>query len=128
MTAQRVVPDDVVADLHLLPGLHQRALFLLESAAGEPEEHQDDRDVDDVAAVAALVAADETDQRGEHVGAGGLLADARAAPELLRDGAHDEAAEGEAEPRAPDTDAKRDRHVHRSRARTASGTGTSRAG
>ena len=80
---QRVEPRGEVADLHRLPRLQQQLLRLLEALAGEAEEHQDDADVDDVAAVAPLVAPHQADERGEDIGAGGLLPHPRAAPELL---------------------------------------------
>ena len=81
---ERVVADDVVADLSPAARASSARLFLLEALAGEAEEDQHDADVHDVAAVAALVAADEADERREHVGARRLLAHARAAPELLQ--------------------------------------------
>ncbi len=74
-----------MADGRLLARLEQHLLFLLEAVAGEAEEDQHDADVDDVAAVAALVASDQADERRDEVGAGRVLSDARAAPELLED-------------------------------------------
>jgi hypothetical protein len=77
-----VTAIDVVADVKpptsRLPGLERQVLFvLLVALPGEAEEHQHDAEVDDVAAVAAALAADEADQRGDDVGAGGALADLR---------------------------------------------------
>src|SRR3712207_7036622 len=51
----------------------------------------------------SLVAAHEAHHRGQHVRAGGRLADARTADEFLPDGAEHERAEREADARTPDT-------------------------
>src|SRR5688572_7115383 len=105
--ADVIEADGERADLRLLAGLEQHLLVLLEAFAGEPQEHQDNADVDDIAAVAALVARHETDERGEHVGAGSVLADPGAAPELLADCPDYEPAQRETDSGCPDADAKR---------------------
>ena len=83
-----------------LAGLQEHLLVELESAPRESQEDQHDAEVDDVAAVAPLVAADETDERRQEIGAGRLLADIRAAPEFLQDVDGHECAEREAQARA----------------------------
>ena len=90
------------------PGLSSTCSSCLKPSPAKPRKISTIADVDDVAAVAALVAPDEPDERREDVGAGGALPDARAAPELLRDRADDEAAQREADARRPDADAERD--------------------
>ena len=88
---ERVGADgDGVAEAHLL------LVGLVEGAAGDADEHDDDAEVDDVSAVAAGVAADEQDDGGgEEVLAGLGADDAGAAEELGRDGGDDAGAEGE---------------------------------
>jgi hypothetical protein len=78
-----VVPNPVVANLHLLAGLHQQRLVLLQPFPGKAHEHQDDANMNQVAAVAALVAANQADERREEIGTARLLAHACALPELL---------------------------------------------
>ena len=104
---QRIVPDGEVADGQLLPRLHQRLLFLLETLTGKAEEDQHDADVHDVAAVAALGSADKADERRDDVGARRRAPDAGAADELLRDRRQHEGTQREAQTGAPETNAKR---------------------
>src|SRR4029079_17288563 len=103
----RVVPHREPGDGVLLARVQLHVLLLLVALAGEAEEHQDDAEMDDVAAVAALLARDETDERGEVVGARGALAHARAADEFLQDRRAYERAQREADARRPDADAER---------------------
>src|SRR4029079_18936757 len=93
---------------------------LLRAVAGKAEEKEHDADVDDIAAVTPFVAADETDEGGEEIGARRAAPHVAAAPELLDDRRGDECAQREAQARRPDLDAERLRYdggCHRSRNR-----------
>src|SRR5438046_1359621 len=106
-----VVLDPVLADFRVLADLEVHLRVELPRVAGEAEEDQHDADVHDVAAVAPFVAADQTDERRQHVGAGVLAADHRAAPEFLTDRADDQTAEREAQARRPERNSERHRRA-----------------
>ena len=91
--------ETIGADAHRVVEAHLLLVRLIESSAGDADEHDHDAEVDQVAAVATSVTAHQDAGGGEEIGAGLRADDVGSAQELGRDGGDDAGGEREGEQR-----------------------------